>query len=39
MQEFDTPLNLFNMPEGIFHSMCVGSSITVEEIEKAGQKA
>ncbi|KZV75428.1 ABC protein [Peniophora sp. CONT] len=36
--EFDTPLNLFNIPESIFRSMCVGSSITAEEIEKAGQK-
>ncbi|KAI0035574.1 ABC protein [Vararia minispora EC-137] len=35
--EFDTPLNLFEKVEGIFHSMCVGSGITVEEI-KASQR-
>jgi len=34
-QEFDTPLNLFMQEEGIFRSMCQGSGITQEEVEKA----
>ena len=34
--EFDTPLNLFAQGESsIFHQMCVKSSISKEEIERA----
>jgi hypothetical protein len=32
-QEFDTPVNLFMNVDGIFHSMCVGSGITADEIQ------
>ncbi|PCH42435.1 nucleoside triphosphate hydrolase protein [Wolfiporia cocos MD-104 SS10] len=37
--EFDTPLNLFNTQDGIFHGMCERSGITAAEIEKAILKA
>ena len=30
--EFDTPENLFNKPNGIFHGMCERSSITLDDI-------
>ena len=33
--EFDTPANLFNMPGGIFRSMCERSSITLGDIKLA----
>ncbi|KAI0370390.1 ABC protein [Pilatotrama ljubarskyi] len=33
--EFDTPKNLFNRPDGIFHGMCERSGITLEEIERS----
>ncbi|RPD61094.1 P-loop containing nucleoside triphosphate hydrolase protein [Lentinus tigrinus ALCF2SS1-7] len=33
--EFDTPANLYNMPEGIFRSMCDRSSITLSDIKIA----
>ncbi|KAG0138983.1 hypothetical protein CROQUDRAFT_55413, partial [Cronartium quercuum f. sp. fusiforme G11] len=33
--EFDTPLNLFDRPDGIFKGMCDSSSITREDIIKA----
>ncbi|KAI5476304.1 ABC transporter [Pseudohyphozyma bogoriensis] len=32
---FDTPANLFSREEGIFHSLCVQSGITLETIEAA----
>ncbi|KAJ7440231.1 ABC protein [Mycena latifolia] len=33
--EFDTPLNLFNRDDGVFHSLCEKSNITLSDIEKA----
>ncbi|KAI0360038.1 ABC protein [Trametes cingulata] len=36
--EFDTPMNLFNRPDGIFHGMCERSGITLEEIERSRAK-
>ncbi|KAF7312081.1 ABC protein [Mycena indigotica] len=33
--EFDTPLNLFHKPEGVFRGLCDGSNITSADIEKA----
>ncbi|VVT56873.1 uncharacterized protein SAPINGB_P005360 [Magnusiomyces paraingens] len=32
--EFDSPLELFQYQEGIFHSMCESSGITIEDFEK-----
>ncbi|KAL6299258.1 P-loop containing nucleoside triphosphate hydrolase protein [Sparassis latifolia] len=37
--EFDTPLNLYNRPDGIFRGMCERSDISALEIEKASLKA
>ncbi|CCM01415.1 uncharacterized protein FIBRA_03466 [Fibroporia radiculosa] len=37
--EFDTPLNLFDVPDGIFRGMCERSGITAAEIEKAALRA
>ncbi|KAI0714464.1 P-loop containing nucleoside triphosphate hydrolase protein [Cerioporus squamosus] len=36
--EFDMPANLYNMPEGIFRSMCERSSITLSDIKLAEKK-
>ncbi|KAI0711948.1 P-loop containing nucleoside triphosphate hydrolase protein [Cerioporus squamosus] len=36
--EFDTPQNLFNLRDGIFHGMCERSGITLEEIERSRSK-
>ncbi|KZT73648.1 ABC protein [Daedalea quercina L-15889] len=36
--EFDTPLNLFHVQDGIFRGMCERSGITTAEIEKATLK-
>lgn len=33
---FDTPTNLFSRGEGIFHSLCVQSGITLDEIKASG---
>ncbi|CDO74908.1 hypothetical protein BN946_scf184988.g15 [Trametes cinnabarina] len=33
--EFDTPVNLFKKPGGIFRTMCERSGITLEEIERS----
>ena len=33
--EFDTPANLYELPNGIFRSMCDRSSITLEDIRYA----
>jgi len=35
IEQFDTPLNLFDMDEGLFRSMCDRSGITREDIVKA----
>ncbi|KAH7105792.1 ABC protein [Auriculariales sp. MPI-PUGE-AT-0066] len=35
VKEFDTPSNLFMQEEGVFRSMCLGSNITQEDVEKA----
>ncbi|KZT00765.1 ABC protein [Laetiporus sulphureus 93-53] len=37
--EFDAPLNLFYMQDGIFRGMCERSGITAAEIEKASVRA
>jgi hypothetical protein len=34
-QEFDTPLNLFELENGIFRGMCSRSNISKTDIEKA----
>lgn len=34
IQEFDTPVNLFNKPDGIFRGMCERSDISLADIEK-----
>ncbi|KAL7279088.1 hypothetical protein ACG7TL_006926 [Trametes sanguinea] len=36
--EFDTPVNLFSKPDGIFRTMCERSGITLEEIERSRAK-
>ncbi len=36
VDSFDTPANLFRRGEGIFHSLCVQSGITLDEIEASG---
>lgn len=38
LQEFDTPLNLFQKQDSIFRGMCERSGITTAEIEKASLK-
>ncbi len=35
--EFDTPANLFHMPEGIFHGMCERSLISLDDIKLAAK--
>ncbi|KAG2035930.1 ABC transporter [Suillus americanus] len=35
--EFDTPVNLFAMPDSIFHGMCERSSITLDDILSASK--
>jgi len=35
--EFDTPANLYNMPDGIFRGMCERSSITLDDIRYAAK--
>jgi ATP-binding cassette subfamily C (CFTR/MRP) protein 1 len=35
LQEFDTPLNLFNKDEGLFRNLCEKSNVTLADIEKA----
>jgi len=37
--EFDTPVNLFAMPDGIFRGMCERSSITLDDILSASKHA
>lgn len=37
LAEYASPLELFDRPEGIFHSMCVRSNITREEIVRNAQ--
>jgi ATP-binding cassette subfamily C (CFTR/MRP) protein 1 len=32
--EFDSPMNLFNTPGGIFQGMCVRSNIHAEDFER-----
>lgn len=39
IQEFDTPLNLFDQKGGIFRSMCETSQITRKDIEAAWEAA
>ena len=34
-QEFDTPVNLFGISDGIFRGMCERSTITLEDIKLA----
>jgi ABC-type multidrug transport system fused ATPase/permease subunit len=36
--QFDTPLELFRDTEGIFHSMCIKSSISEDDIRLANKK-
>ncbi|KAJ3483697.1 hypothetical protein NLI96_g6138 [Meripilus lineatus] len=36
--EFDTPLNLFLQPEGIFRGMCERSNISIDDIKKANTR-
>ena len=36
-QEFDTPTNLFALPDGIFRGMCGQSAITLDDIRLAGK--
>jgi ATP-binding cassette subfamily C (CFTR/MRP) protein 1 len=36
--EFGTPLDLFNDTSSIFHSMCLKSNISYEEIVRAGKE-
>lgn len=38
ISEFDTPLRLYNNPNGIFRGMCERSSITLEDIELAAKR-
>ncbi|KAG1831205.1 ABC transporter [Suillus subalutaceus] len=35
--EFDTPVNLFAMPDSIFHGMCQQSSITLDDVLSASK--
>ncbi|KAG1882251.1 ABC transporter [Suillus subluteus] len=35
--EFDTPVNLFAMPDSIFHGMCERSSITLDDVLSASK--
>jgi len=35
--EFDTPINLYNHPDGIFRGMCDRSSITLEDLNFAAK--
>ncbi|KAG2147648.1 hypothetical protein DEU56DRAFT_730892, partial [Suillus clintonianus] len=37
--EFDTPVNLFAMPDNIFRGMCERSSIALEDILSASKHA
>ena len=37
-QEFDTPVNLFGIFDGIFRSMCERSGVTLEDIKLAVKK-
>ncbi|KAG1785703.1 ABC transporter [Suillus plorans] len=37
--EFDTPVNLFAMPDGVFRGMCKRSSITLDDILSASKHA
>ena len=37
-QEFDTPINLFGIFDGIFRSMCERSGVTLEDIKLAVKK-
>lgn len=37
--ELDTPENLYHKEDGIFHSMCERSSITLEDLKKAAKGA
>ncbi|KAG1827732.1 ABC transporter [Suillus variegatus] len=39
ISEFDTPVNLFAMPDGIFRGMCERSSITLDDILSASKHA
>ncbi|KAG1825133.1 ABC transporter [Suillus variegatus] len=39
LYEFDTPVNLFAMPDGIFRGMCERSSITLDDILSASKHA
>ena len=36
-QEFDTPANLFALPDGIFRGMCERSAITLDDIKLAAK--
>jgi hypothetical protein len=38
LQEFDTPENLYNQPNGIFRGMCERSSIALEDIKLAAHQ-
>ena len=35
--EFDTPTRLFDVEDGTFRSMCDGSGISLEEIQRAAK--
>ena len=35
-QEFDTPVNLYAKPDGIFRGMCEQSAIMLDDIKLAG---
>ena len=35
--EFDTPMRLFNIEDGIFRGMCDGSKISLEDIRRAAK--
>ena len=39
IQEFDTPANLFAIPDGIFRGMCERSSITLDDILSSSKRA
>lgn len=36
-QEFDTPKELYSIPDGIFRGMCDRSSITLDDIKHASK--
>ena len=38
-QEFDTPEQLYSIPDGIFRGMCDRSSITIDDIKNASKDA